>query len=117
MSESFDQTFLSRRVAELLDSNLSPPPPAAEKSDSASTMNLKRDVESTESHLSAIKIDLRYIRSGIATLDGAVAALKERAARVPSKIFVVAISLITLVATGAMIIFQSTIQDFFNLPR
>lgn len=117
MSENVDLTFLKRRVAELLDANLSPSPAVTQRSDSAAIMDLKRDAENNEAHLSAIKTDLRYLRSGVATLDGAVAALKERTAHVPSKIFIVALSFISIAATAAVIIFQSTIQDFFNIPR
>lgn len=110
MSENVDLMFLKRRVAELLDGSL--PVPAVGMETAA-----KRDAESNEAHLSAIKTDLRYLRSGVATLDGAVAAMRERTAHLPSRIFIVALSLLSTAATAAIVIFQSTIQNFFNIPH
>ena len=110
MNKDVDLTFLKRRVAELEDGKLLS---ATEMPDSTASV----DPGHTESdtHLIAIKTDLRYLRSSVASLDGATAALRERMGHLPSKGFVIATSLGSLAVITALVTFQNAIQTFLKV--
>lgn len=109
MTNDVDLSFLKRRVAELEDNTLSLP----ETSKSAAS-GMDHWQTSVETRLTDIRTDLRYLRSGIGTLDGATATLKERIARLPTKGFIVAAFLASLAVIGALVIFESPIQSFLT---
>jgi hypothetical protein len=114
MNKDVDLTFLKRRVAELEDGKLLS---ATEMPDlnSESTASVDRGHTESDTHLIAIKTDLRYLRSSVASLDGATAALRERMGHLPSKGFVIATSLGSLAVITALVTFQNAIQTFLKV--